>query len=455
MGKLSWTTKIAFGLGAFGKDLVYAIVATFLMFYLTDVRMVDPVFVGTLFLVARIWDAVNDPVMGMIVDNTRSRFGKFRPWIVIGTILNAIVLFFMYADNSLSENSYKIYIAIFYILWGMTYTIMDIPYWSMVPTLTSDSREREQISAIPRLFASFAWLIIGSFGLTVVKRLGEGDDAKGFGMFALIVSVLFVVTILIMATYTKERVVATQTQEKTTVKRMITVLVKNDQVVVVLAIALFFNLYFQLANAFSLYYFKYVAGDADLYSTYAAVAGIAQIASLAAFPRVSKRFGREKAYACACALPVIGLLVLFGVGFVAPANIALVGLCSAVINVGVGFMLVLTTVMLADVVDYGEYKLKSRNESVIFSIQTFVVKLAGALSGFIAGIGLTCIGYVPNVVQTPNAIWGMRILALLLPATLSILSYVIYRRWYRITGEFHQHVLDSIRIQPAPAADAE
>ena len=138
MSKLTFREKYSYGVGALGKDLVYAIVATYLMVYFTDVVKLNPAFVGTLFLVARLWDAINDPAMGMIVDNTRSKFGKFRPWIFIGTVINAVVLIFLFRKPDLEGLPLYAYFSIVYILWGMTYTIMDIPYWSMLPALTSD-----------------------------------------------------------------------------------------------------------------------------------------------------------------------------------------------------------------------------------------------------------------------------------------------------------------------------
>lgn len=175
MRKLSWPVKISYGVGAFGKDLVYAIVATFFTFYLTDICKISPIFVGYLFLAARLFDAINDPIMGLIVDNTRSRWGRFRPWILLGTILNAIVLAFLFFNPGLSGNQQLTYVAVTYFLRGLTYTIMDIPYWSMVPALTNDEKERNTVSVIPRIFASIAWLVIGSFGLKLVKWLG-GDE---------------------------------------------------------------------------------------------------------------------------------------------------------------------------------------------------------------------------------------------------------------------------------------
>lgn len=129
--KQSAGKKLCFGVGALGKDLCYAMISTYLMIYFTDTVGLAPLFVGNLFLVARVWDAVNDPMMGFVVDNTRSRWGKFRPWILIGTLLNAGILVLLFMGPELSGVAQYAYYSVMYILWGMTYTVMDIPYWSM------------------------------------------------------------------------------------------------------------------------------------------------------------------------------------------------------------------------------------------------------------------------------------------------------------------------------------
>ena len=453
---LSWRSKLSFGMGAFGKDLVYAIVSTYFMKYLTDVRLVDPMFVAVLFMAARIWDAFNDPFMGMVADNTRSRWGKFRPWILIGTILNAVVLVFLYLDVDLTAGQYAVYVGIMYILWGMTYTIMDIPYWSMVPALTDNENERSQISAIPRFFASMAWLVVGSGGLYIIKYLGSGDQILGFSRFAIAVALIFIVTILLTVTQTRERVVAPAgTGENTTPRRMIEVLVKNDQVLVVLGIALFFNMAYQLSNSFALYYFEYVCGVKEaLYATDTGVAGIAQMAALAVFPSLSKRISKPVVFAVSSLLPVVGFAALLGVGYLAPTNILLVGICSAVVNAGIGFMLVLVlvTVILSEAVDYGEFKLGTRNESIVFSTQTFVVKFAGAFSGFMAAAGLDIIGFVPNAQQSEGTMMGMQVIMILLPAVLSVLCLVVYKRGYRLNDAFYHHILAVLRGEESRVA---
>lgn len=445
--KLSWASKISFGIGAFGKDAVYAIVSTFLLYFLTDVKGVAPAFVGTLFLIARIFDAVNDPVMGVIVDNTRTRFGKFRPWIMIGTVLNSVVLVLLYLNIGLSGKAYATYIAVLYILWGLTYTIEDIPYWSMVPALSDDPNERDQISSIPRFFASLAWLVVGSGGFTIIGFLGSGDEASGFARFAMIIAVLFIAASTITCLNCHEAREVSQNEEKTSIKTMLEILFKNDQVLAILGIAIFFNLGYQLENSFATYYFKYVALSTNgaLFSVYTGVAGIAQMAALALFPTVASKIGRHALFLIAALSQVAGFILLFISGFAFKSSVIAVGVCSAVINIGIGLMLVLVTASLADVVDYGEYKFGSRNESVIFSMQTFVVKLAGALSGFISGIGLTVIDYVADQAQSPSTIAGMRVLMIVIPGIFAILTYLIYQFKYKLRGEFFEKIKSELR----------
>ena len=448
--KLSWLSKLCFGIGAFGKDAVYAIVGTYLMMYLTDYRSVAPAFVGGLFMVARIWDAFNDPFMGMIVDNTRTKWGKFRPWILIGTVMNAIVLVLLFMDNGLEGKAYLVWCSVFYILWGMTYTVMDIPYWSLVPALTEDENERSQISAIPRIFASCAWLVINSFGLIMVAWLGRGNDVRGFAILASIISVVFIIASVLTCLTCKERIVITQA-EKTSIKGMVKVLFKNDQVKIILGIALFFNIAYQLSNSFALYYFKYVAertfdieGNGILYPMYAGVAGFAQMGSMAVLPFLSKKIGKKMSFFLASFCPVFGFALLWVLGYVAPTSVIGVAVCSGIINIGIGFMLVFITVILSEVVDYGEYKLGTRNESILFSMQTFVVKFAGAFSGFISGVGLALIGYQANVQQTPMAENGMRIIMFLIPAVLSALCFLLYAKGYKLTPQFYKKVRETI-----------
>ena len=137
---------LGYGVGAIGMDLSYGLFNSFLNNYLTNVLLIAPFYVGVVAFCARIWDGINDPMMGTIVDNTHTRAGKFRPWILTGSLLNAVVLFFLFTNPGFSVSGSAVniglyvYVAVMYVLWGMSYTIVDIPYWSMVPVLTSTRR---------------------------------------------------------------------------------------------------------------------------------------------------------------------------------------------------------------------------------------------------------------------------------------------------------------------------
>ena len=149
--KLKGKEKFAYGIGAVGKDMVYMLSASYVLYYYQDIMGVSAVAMGVILFIARIFDAFNDPIMGIIVAKTKTRWGKFRPWLFIGTLTNAIVLYLMFAaPPSLSGRGLVAYAAVTYILWGVTYTMMDIPYWSMIPAFTESGKERENLSAMAR-----------------------------------------------------------------------------------------------------------------------------------------------------------------------------------------------------------------------------------------------------------------------------------------------------------------
>ena len=442
-------TKFSFGLGALGKDLCYAMISYFLMIYFTDTVGMAPLFVGNLFLVARIWDAFNDPMMGFVVDNTRSKWGKFRPWILLGAVLNSIVMIFMFRKPAgMTGFSMYAYFSVMYILWGMTYTVIDIPYWSMLPSLSSTKEERDSMSVIPRIFASLAWLLMGAFAIKMVSVLGNGDDAKGYSMLAIGIAVIFVVTSVITVVFVKDRScfgeAGDKKAERTTVKDALHVIMANDQLKVFIGVVLCYNLVVQLAGGIAIYYFTYVAGDKGLYPIFTTAAQFAEIGALFLFPVLSKGLSKKQVFAIASFSPAIGLVGLVVSGFFAPQNVVIIAVCGVLYKLGSGLTLGATTVMLADVIDYGQVKLGSRNESIIASFQTLLVKTASAVSAWLIGVGLTIVGYVANAEQSAATIMGMRVLMGVIPAVITILAFVIYVKGYKLDGAFLEEILNKV-----------
>lgn len=271
---ISFKEKLSFGIGAYGKDLVYGIVATFVMVYYTDVVQVSPAFVGGLFLVDRIWDAINDPMMGLIVDNTHTKYGKFRPWILAGTIINSVVLALLFLNPAEFLQGTLVYVwcAVTYILWGMTYTLMDVPYWSMIPSFSSDSKVRDTMSVIPRLFAMFGSSTITTFGLMIIAFLGVnmgGTVSDGYFRFALLIAVVFNVCEVICFLFTREHVV-TESQERIKPADALRIIKENDQLLVIIGLTVMKEFGIYLFLGMNIYYYRYVVLDESWFALFGA-----------------------------------------------------------------------------------------------------------------------------------------------------------------------------------------
>lgn len=440
---ISLKTKFSYGVGALGKDFAVSIIYIFLMFYYTDVAGLSAAFVGTLFLFARIIDAVTDPMMGMIVDNTKSRWGKFRPWILIGALVNSGFLILVFSTHNFSGDSLYIFAAITYILWGVSYTIMDIPYWSMFPALSDEREEREKLVVWPRLFAAFAWWIMGAYGLYFIGSLDSQNQGNGFFVFSILIVAFFIFSAVITTINVKERVQVKNLAVKFTIKDVINIIKSNDQLQVLFGSVLTFNIAIQLVSGFAIYYFTYAIGHKELFPQFMFASGVAEMSGIFLFPYVARILPRRYVWIIACGFPILCCIVLLAAGVFAPNSILLVAIAGAALKFGHGLANGLSTVMLADVVDYGEYRTGNRSESIIFSVQTMLVKAAGALAGFFIGVGLSLVGYIPNELQTADTVQGIQILMIGIPIVLMIFSGLIYRAFYKLHEGFNAEQLEA------------
>ena len=174
---LSGAAKASYGLGAVGKDMVYMLSASYVLYYYQDILGVSAAAMGIILMIARVFDAFNDPIMGAIVAKTKTKWGKFRPWLLIGTITNAIVMFLMFsAPPALNGQGLVTYAAVTYILWGVTYTMMDIPYWSMIPAFTEGGKERENLTTLAQHSVIGLWKETINFAAVNIKQQDNGKE---------------------------------------------------------------------------------------------------------------------------------------------------------------------------------------------------------------------------------------------------------------------------------------
>ena len=434
----------AYGLGAVGKDMVYALSASYIMYYYQDILGLSATFVGFILMIARVFDAANDPFMGVVVAKTNSRWGKFRPWIFTGTILNAFVLYALFAAPAVSGKALMIYFAVMYILWGMTYTMMDIPFWSMIPAVTSTTKDRENLSVVGRTSAGVGYALINVFTVMAVSKLGGGIERTGFRLFALIIAILFVIFILFTCFTIREQ--KEENMHTTSVKEMFKALVNNDQAIVTVVTIVLINSALYITSNLLIYFFKYDIGGTtwkDAYTLFTSVGGISQILGMmVVYPILRSRLSNTTIFKLCLLLAIFGYALLLSICLLGYSSaLAMLMVPGVMIFVSNGILTVLTTVFLANTVDYGEVKTGHREESVIFSMQTFVVKAASGLAVFITGVSLDLIGLTSKdglgegIPAFSSPLLGLRLLMTILPIIGLVLALVLFTRKFILTDE--------------------
>lgn len=434
----------AYGLGAVGKDMVYALSASYVMYYYQDLLGLAPAFVGLILMIARIFDAANDPFMGVIVTKTKTKFGKYRFWVLLGTLLNAIVLYALFAAPQLSEGGMKVYFAVMYILWGVTYTMMDIPFWSMIPAVTRAPKDRERMSVVGRTCAGVGNALITVFAIKSVALLGKGNDRRGFLLLALIVGVLFVLLEGILVGALQEEDDPAK-EETVSIKEMFSALFHNDQAMATVGAILLINCALYITSNLVIYFFKYdLSGETwrDSYTLFTMVGGVSQILGMMVlYPLLRKKLDNTKIFRICLYMAITGyaLLLIFCFSPLVHALGALL-IPGVLIFCANGILTVLTTVFLSSSVDYGEVQTGHREDAVIFSMQTFVVKAASGIAVFLCGLGLQMIGLKGNadtsgavVAQSAGSLQGLRLLMTILPMIGLILALVLFIRKFKLT----------------------
>jgi len=447
--KFDRRNKFCYGLGTIGRDMFYSMVSMYIMVYLTEVQGITDTSLAimtTLLMVLRVFDSFNDPIMGLIVDNTRTSFGKFKPWILIGALGAAVCMVMMFFDSGLTGTWYAIVFAVCYLLWDIMYGLNDVAYWSMMPSLSTNQKERERIGSFARICAN-----IGLFSLVVSivpvtgalgKAIGSLKDAWFF--FAIIVAVLMLAFQAIALVGIKERKGAFKQEESTSLRDMFRAIIKNDQLLWVAVSMSLFMIGYTTTTSFGVHFFKYAYGDENMYAIFAAVLGVSQLAALSVFPLFSKRFSRRRLFTGATILVVAGYLLFF----FSPMNILFIGVAGVILFVGQAFIQLLMLMFLADSIEYGQWKLGKRNESITFSIQPFINKIGGAIATGIMGLTLIISGI--NAAQTPadvpeGGITIMKLSMLLLPMIVIAAGFIINMTKFKIDENRYAQILDDLR----------
>jgi sugar (glycoside-pentoside-hexuronide) transporter len=433
--RLPFKEVASYCVGAVGSNVIYALVATYLMFFYTDSLGLKATAVGTLLLVVRLWDGVTDVLMGILVDNTKTRWGKFRPYLLFGGVLTGLAATACFISPDFSEAGKLVYAYCTYMMWSLSYTICDIPYWSLTPAMTNDPAERTRVVAISRTGAQFGYWIVYVGTLPMVKFFGGS-----WALVGVLAGAICTVCFFIAFWNVREHCVVPR-HETQTAKSAFRFFVENRPLRYLLLACLLLEAVSNIRGAFAPYFFKYYLGREDLIP-YGMAANITLvILGCICAPAIARRFGKVKTALYSYLLVGVATVLLYFTG----RHIGGFLLLTAIAGFFDGISNITRMSALADCVEYGEWKTGNRAEGLVFSANIFKSKVASALAGAIPAYLLAWIGYVPNADQSALTLhWIVLFFTAILggASMLAILPLFKYelneRRYAEIVAELKQ-----------------
>jgi GPH family glycoside/pentoside/hexuronide:cation symporter len=417
--RVRWFERAGYACGDLASCLYYNTWALFLMIFYTDTFGIGPAAAGTMLLVTRTWDMFADPVMGVISDRTRSRFGKFRPWLLWMCAPFAIAGVLTFITPNFSPTGKLIYAYATYTLVMLVYTAINVPYGALLGVITHDADERTRLSSARFIGAFCGNFVVQGTLLFLVKRLGGGNDRTGFPLAMSLYAALAMGLFLVTFATTKERV-QPQARHRSSVRVDLGDLLRNRPWLVLGGASILCLIWVSMRGAATLYYFKYFVGNTQLASSWLVSGTAATLLGVACTAPITRWLGgRKRAFVWLQLLNVITCGALY---FAAPSNYVLIFGTQIVGSFLNGPLLPLVWAMYADTADYAEWRFGRRSTGLIFSAGTFAQKMGWTVGGAVAGWLLAAFGFHANVAQSALTLTGIRMMMSLLPAAASVVT---------------------------------
>ncbi|MBQ7872723.1 MAG: MFS transporter [Clostridia bacterium] len=446
--------KICFGLGTVGRDALYSLVSMYLLVHLTDVvKFSDDglAVIGIMLTLFGIFDAIIDPFVGAIVDNTKTRWGKFKPWILIGMIGTGILTVLMFHNFEMDEVSHIILLAITYLLFSIFFSLNDIAYWSLMPAISKDQQVREGVGAFARICANVGMFAMVLIYLNVPGFFPDKSARDAYFLFAIIVAAIMWIFQSITLIGVKEDRSQLEKTERTSLKDLFRALFKNDQLLVTAVSMALFMIGYCTTTGFGTYYFKYAYKDEGMYMVFAAVLAVAQLTALSIFPLFRKKFTRKQLYTGS----MIAVAISYVIFFLSFEWMPLIVIAGLGLFFAQAFIQLLMLLFLADAVEYGEWKLGKRNEAASFAVQPFINQFGGAVSKGIVSFTLIISGInaIANsltgdpiideelIAATPDSsLWIMKLSMMILPLICILIGFVLYNKKFKIDEKMYAQI---------------
>lgn len=429
---LSLGEKIAYGLGDTASNLYFKFFEVFLVYYYTDIFGLNPAAMGTMFLVANLWDAVNDPMMGAIADRTQTRQGKYRPYLLWFAIPYGLTGWLIFANfNFLEGPGMKlVYAYATFILFKMIYTAINVPYSAMMGVISPHAEDRQELGRFRFLGAFGGGFLIFLSVRPLVEFLGKGDESLGFQLTMGLFGVISVLCFYICYKATKERVAPQKNQEGVTLREDLGFLCKNTPWLIMFIAGILTLTNVVLRGSVTIHYCEYYLGWGsekilwwmDMTTLFLSSGTLAFIAGCYMTKWVLSRFTKKNAL---LTLTIINALGIFAFFIVPPEAITILFVLNLFCSFVAGPTPAIVWALYTDVADYGEWKYGRRATGLVFSAAQFAQKMGITIAGSTAGYLLAGSGYVANQEQTPEALMGIRIIFCILPGALALANGIL------------------------------
>ena len=461
-GKNRIWQRIAYACGTFGHDVFYAMIGTYFMIFVTsnlfnsDNPTDDAYMIGivtTIILVLRIAELFVDPFIGNIIDKTKTRWGRFKPWVLGGAVVAAVTLAMLFTDfGGLTVSNPTLYLVIFavvYFIMDIFYSAKDVAIWSMIPALSFDSHEREVTATIARIGSVFGAQMVTVIVMPVVlyfsvNQNGGAGDPTGWFAFACIGGGIATLGAIILGLGTHEQENALrENKEETSAKDVLKVLTKNDQLLWMAIAYLVYGIGINIVNNFNLYYFIYVIGDATKFSILGVINTVIGLLAVAAFPILTTKFSRRKLFFSSIAV-MTAALVLYAMS---GTNVTLALVAAGLFTLPQALIFLVVLMTITDSVEYGQLKLGHRDEAVCLCVRPLVDKFAGAVSSGIIGLAAIWVGMTGGASAsglTADNMMRLQIVMFAAPIILMIVGALIYRAKVTLTEQEHARIVEEL-----------
>ncbi|WP_251898778.1 glycoside-pentoside-hexuronide (GPH):cation symporter [Lactiplantibacillus paraplantarum] len=456
------TSRLAYSFGAFGHDAFYATLSTYFIMFVTShlfdkssgaqgTKMIA--YITMIIAGLRFVELAIDPLIGNAIDNTNSRWGHFKPWIVTGGIIGSVVLALLFTSlgglNTSNPILYLIIFAILYITMDIFYSFKDVGFWSMIPAISFDSAEREKTATYARVGSNIGANIVGIVVMPIVLTFsvkansGQGDN-RGWMAFGIIIAAIALISALVVALGTKENdSELRKNTEKTTFKEVFKVLARNDQL---MWLSLMYGIYtagIAITNSLELYYFTYILGDASKFTLLGSLNALIGIFAVLAFPPLAKKFSRRKVFFLAIVIMMISLIMFAFAG----QSLPMILTAAVLFYIPQPLIFLVVLMVLSDSVEYGQLKFGHRDESLTLSVRPLLDKLGGAISNGVVGLTAVWAGMTAGATAGDVTSHGAAIFKLMMfgvPAAMILIGTFIFFKKVKLDEKMHAQIVDEL-----------